>query len=295
LRRTIKAVCFVAGREHMATHFLMRNISRLAAAVMVIIAVTGCQTIKSIGSGTPYGDDWTVERFYAEAKEALEKKRFEYAIETYQKLEARYPYGPYAEQAQLDIGYAYYRNDQPEAAIAAANRFIRLHPTHPNVDYAYYLKGLVNFTQQQTIIDRMVEGDDLSDRDPRAARESFNAFRELINRFPDSDYVEDARLRLAYLLNSLARHDVQVADYYLRRGAYVAVVNRAKYIIEQYERTPSVEDALGMMAIAYRLMGMEDLAADTLRVLELNFPDSAYFKRYQNALKKGFFGKPGYL
>lgn len=273
----------------------MRNISILAAATAVIFTVTGCETIKSIGSGTPYADDWTVERFYAEAKEALEKKRFEYAIETYQKLEARFPYGPYAEQAQLDIGYAYYRDEKPEAAVAAANRFIRLHPTHPNVDYAYYLKGLVNFTQQQTVIDRMVEGDDLSDRDPRAARESFNAFRELINRFPDSDYVEDAELRLAYLLNSLARHDVHVAEYYLRRGAYVAVVNRAKYIIDQYERTPSVEDALGMMAIAYRLMGMEDLATDTLRILELNFPDSAYFKRYQNALKKGFFGKPGYL
>jgi outer membrane protein assembly factor BamD len=273
----------------------MRANSNPVAVFIAILLLSGCSTIKSIGSGTPYADDWPVEKFYAEAKEAMDKKRFEYAIETYQKLEARYPYGPYAEQAQLDIGYAYYRDEKPEAAIAAADRFIRLHPTHPNVDYAYYLKGLVNFTQQQTIIDRMIEGEDLSDRDPRSARESFNAFRELINRFPESDYIEDARLRLSYLLNSLARHDVHVADYYLRRGAYVAVVNRAKYIIEQYERTPSVEDALGMMAIAYRLMGMDDLAADTMRILELNFPDSDYFKRYENANKKGFFGKPGYL
>ena len=252
---------------------------------ITLLACSGCAKLKGLGSDART-DDWPVEKFYQEAKESREKKRYGNAIELYQKLEARYPYGPYAEQAQLDVAYAYYHDDQPEAAIAAADRFVRLHPTHPNVDYAYYLKGLVNFNEQQNVIDRMLTGEDLSNRDPRAARESFKAFRELVTRYPDSRYSADSHQRMAYLRNTLAMHDVHVADYYYRRGAFVAVVNRCKYIIEQYQQTPAVEDALGLMALAYRQMGMTNLAEDSLRVLELNFPRSAYLQSYAKARSK---------
>ena len=262
----------------------MSAIRKLVFCLIVASLVSGCA--KFWGGNSGAGDEeQTAEQFYAEAKQALDKKRFQEAIELYQKLEARYPYGPYAEQAQLEVAYAYHKNDEPDAAIAAADRFIRLHPTHPNVPYAFYIKGLVNFNQQQSVIDRLTGGE-VSDRDPRAARESYAAFRELVKRYPESRYAEDARQRMEYLLNALAEHDVHVADYYLRRAAYVAVVNRCKHIIEHYERTPAVEDALGLMAIAYQRMGMEELAQDTLRVLQMNFPASAYFESYEKAAQK---------
>ncbi len=257
-----------------SVHTMHSAIRILIAAIAIAALTTGCSRFREATGADR--DSWTVEKFYSEAKSALNSKRYENAIELYQALEARYPYGPYAEQAQLEIGYAQFKNEQPEAAIAAADRFIRMHPTHPNVDYAYYLKGLVNFAEQHNLIDRLLGGNDLSDRDPRAARESFLAFRELVTRYPNSRYAEDSRQRMTYLLNAMAKHDLHVADYYLRRGAYVAVVNRCKSIVEQYQQTAAVEDALGMMAIAYRRMDMDALAEDTLRVLRQNFPNSPY-------------------
>ncbi len=234
--------------------------------------LAGCSVFRSQESESA---QWTVEEFYREANEALFKKRYQYAIETYQRLESRYPYGPYAEQAQLEIGYAYYKNSEPEAAIAAAERFIRLHPTHPNVDYAFYLKGLANFHNEQGILSQFGLGE-ASDRDPRSGQYAFDAFRDLVSRYPDSRYADDSRQRMRFLLNTLAEHDVQVADYYMRRGAYIAVVNRCKHVIENYPRAPAVEDALGMMAMAYSEMGMPELAADTVKILKLNFPGSRY-------------------
>ncbi len=210
---------------------------------------------------------------------ALAEERYEDAIDIYRKLESRYPYGTPAEQAQLDIAYAHHKSDEPELAVAAADRFIRLHPTHERVDYAYYLKGLALYREKDGFFARITGTDDLSDRDQRPARDAFDAFQELVRRFPDSSYADDARQRMIHLVNVLAKHDVAVARYYLSHGAYVAVVNRTKTVIEEYQRAPAVEDALGLMALAYREMGLEDLMQDTVRILEANFPDSSYLQR----------------
>ncbi len=243
--------------------------------VVAATAANGCARLKPESSR----DDWTVEKFYSEARESLSKKRWELALEFFQALEARYPYGPYTEQAQIDTIYAYYKKEEPESAVVAADRFIRLHPTHNGVAYAYYMKGLVNFNEHRSFMDRWIGGTGGTDRDPYAARESFLAFRELVNRFPDSRYAENARQRMRHLLNVLAMNDIHVAEYYLRRGAYVAVVNRCKHVIEEYQQTPAVEDALGLMAVAYQRMGMSELAQDALRVLKINFPNSEYVPR----------------
>ena len=195
-------------------------------------------------------------------------------------MESRFPYGKPAEQAQLDIAYAHYRNGDPELAVAAADRFIRLHPAHERVDYAYYLKGLATYREKSGFIGRLTGTDDLSNRDPRPARETYLTYRELVTRFPNSPYAADARQRMLHMVNVLAKHDVTVAKYYMSRGAYVAVLNRAKKVIQEYEQTPAVEDALGLMGVAYREMGMAELQADTRRVLETNFPDSHYLNQF---------------
>jgi outer membrane protein assembly factor BamD len=169
------------------------------------------------------------------------------------------------------VAFAYWKYEENASAIAAAERFIKLHPRHPNVDYAYYLKGLVNFSQGSTIVDRIIPRD-MSQRDPGAARQAFDDFSELVRRFPDSKYANDSRQRMLYLKNLLADHEVHVADYYMRRGAFVAAANRARYVVENYQRTPAVPEALAIMAKAYRLMDLDDLAADALRVLEMNYP-----------------------
>ncbi len=225
--------------------------------------------------------NWTPEQFYREAKQAMATGNYETAIKHYETLEARYPYGRYAEQAQLEIAYAYYKNEEPELAVSAADRFIRLHPTHPNTDYAYYLKGLVRFNDRGSIIGRwMGAGSDLSDRDPRAAKEAYKAFKDLLERYPNSRYARDAGGRLLYLVDSMAKHEIKVARFYYEREAYVAAVNRSKYVLEHFQRTPSVEDALGVQAMAYKKMGLEQLMRDSLRVLKKNFPKSRYLKEF---------------
>ena len=213
--------------------------------------------------------DWSANKFYAEASEALAGKDYERAIKLYEGLEARYPFGRYAMQAQLDIAYAYYRFEEPESAIAAANRFIKLHPRNPSVDYAYYLKGIVNFNRSVGFFDRFLPTDP-SQRDPGSALDSFKDFAELTQRFPDSIYAEDARKRMLYLRNNLAQHEVNVADFYYRRGAYLAAANRGIYVIEHYQRTPAVRRALEIMIKAYRKLDMRELARDAERVLALN-------------------------
>lgn len=239
--------------------------------ILLTIGLTACS-----GLSPDKTVNWSAEQLLDAARASLTSGDFETAIDYYQKLEARFPYGKYAEQAQIDMAYAFYKNRQSELAVAAADRFIYLHPTHPRVDYAYYLKGLAAFQTEPGLIDRITRSEVLTTRDPRPAQEAFDAFRELITRYPDSQYAGDAQSRMEKILNIMAHHDLSIARYYLSRGAYVAVVNRTKYVIERYQNTPAVEDALGIMAIAYGEMGVEDLQQDTLRVLQLNFPDSDY-------------------
>ncbi len=248
---------------------------RSCSAVAVALLLLGCASAPKPDETS----DWPVDRLYESAKSALRGGDYPAAIALYKTLEARFPYGTYAEQAQIEIAFAHFKNDEPELALAAADRFTRLHPTHPSVDYAYYLKGLISFSEGETgFIDMLTgtAGGSRAETDPQAALDAFNAFRDLATRYPDSRYAADARQRMAFLLNTLARHNLSVARYYMKRGAYVAVVNRAKYVIENYQSTPAVEDALGLMAIAYREMGMNELTDDTLRVLRMNFPESRY-------------------
>lgn len=215
---------------------------------------------------------WSVEKFYETAKEALDDGDYQTAIDYYTKLEARYPYGRYAQQAQLETIYAHYKADEPALSVVAADRFIKLHPRHPSVDYAYYMRGLATFDQGSALLEAIFP-QDRAQRDPASIRESFNYFKELVSRYPNSRYTPDALQRMQVLRNYLARHELHVADYYLRRGSYLAAANRAKYVLENYQRSTAIPDALVVMVKAYRLMGMQDLANDALRVLELNHPD----------------------
>lgn len=236
----------------------------LACAVMM-----GCSLF---GEEPDITKDWSAGRLYAAAKERLKNKDYEKAIDYYEKLEARYPFGPHSQQAQLDLTYAYYKNDQPAAAIAAADRFIKLHPRHPNVDYAYYIKGLANYMKTGGLVARIINKD-YSKRDTGAAKEAFRDFSELTRRFPSSKYAQDAAQRMLFLKNTLAMHEVHVARYYWSRGAYVAAANRARYVVENYQRTPAMPDALVVLAKSYKAMQLAELSEDAVRVLELNYPD----------------------
>ena len=242
---------------------------RIIPLGLCVLALSGCG---GFGEKPDITRNWSVQRLYGEAKAAMDVGDYETAIDYYEKLESRFPFGRYAEQAQIDVAFAYWKYDEAASAIAAAERFIKLHPRHPNVDYAYYLKGLVNFEQGKSFVDRIIPRD-MSQRDPGAARQAFDDFSELVRRFPQSKYAQDSRQRMLYLKNLLAEHEVHVADYYMRRGAFVAAANRARFVVENYQRAPAVPDALSIMAKAYKMMDLDDLSADAVRVLELNYPD----------------------
>ena len=218
----------------------------------------------------------TAEQLYKQAKEALFEGNYTKAIKLYETLEARFPYGRYAQQAILESAYANYRADETATAIAACDRFIRTYPNHPNVDYAYYLKGLVHFREDQGIIGYVYELD-LSEREPKGMRESFAAFKELVAKFPDSRYAQDSRERMRYLTNSLALYEVKVARYYYNRGAYVAAINRAQTVRSSPSRArrPN-EDALEVLIKSYDKLGLVQLRDDSQQILQQTFPTSAY-------------------
>ena len=234
-----------------------------------ILIISGCSYFEDKEDPTT---TWTAERLYAEAKGELDSGNFSKAVEYYEKLETRFPFGVYGQQSLLDLAYAYYKTDATDSALSAAERFIKLYPQNAHVDYAYYLKGLANSYRGKGIVERFLPIDE-TQRDSSASMQAFQDFSELIKRFPDSEYVYDAKQRMIYLRNILAAHEINVANYYMRRAAYLAAANRARFVVEKYPRTPSVPDALSIMAKAYKIMEMDDLSEDTLRVLELNYPN----------------------
>lgn len=242
----------------------------LLIAVLALTAACGSKEIK-------VDENLSEDELYQQAQTDLKNNNFSRAASKLKALESRYPFGRYAEQAQLELIYANYQNQEPEAARSAADRFIRLHPQHPNVDYAYYLKGLASFSRDQGILARFLPLD-LTKRDPGAARDSFNEFAQLTNRYPDSRYAPDAKARMIYLRNLLAAYEIHVAHYYLRRQAYVAAANRGRYVVENYQGTPSVGDGLATMVEAYQQLGLNDLAATSLQTLRLNYPDHPSLK-----------------
>ena len=209
---------------------------------------------------------------YQMASKSINDNRFAEAIKSLRTLESRYPFGAFAEQAQLDIIYAYFKNSEPEAAKAAADRFIRLHPQHPDADYAYYMKGLASNTSAMGIVDRYLPID-LTRRDPGQARVSFNEFSELLSRFPNSKYAPDARQRMIALRNRLAQYEIHVANYYLKRKAYVAAIDRGRYVVENMQQTPAVSEALAIMVEGYQHLRLPKPAGEALAVLKLNYPD----------------------
>lgn len=220
------------------------------------------------------GNNWTVERVYSEAKSALDAGDYITALQHYSQLEARFPFGEYAQQALLESAYAQYKNDDPETALATIDRFMRVYPLNKNLDYAIYLRGLTNFTRDVGLMEKYIPRDE-TQRDPGSALLALKDFTTLVNRYPDSKYSEDASQRIVYLRNRLAQHEVNVANYYMKRSSYLAAANRGKFVIENYPRTPAMPDALVVMAKAYKIMGLNDLSDDALRVLELNYPGHA--------------------
>jgi outer membrane protein assembly factor BamD len=239
-----------------------------------LLVIFSLLTAGCAGTGTDEDPtaDWTAGEFYRNAEKELKSGDYETAIQHFETLESRFPFGPFAEQAQLESGFAYYKSQEYDSAIAAAERFIKLHPTHANVDYAYYLRGLASFHKKDTAMDALAPQDPAM-RDPSSARQSFNFFAELVKRFPKSRYASDAVKRMEYLRNTLAEHEVHVAEYYFKRGAYVAVVNRAKYVVENYPQTPAIAQALSLLTQGYSKLRMDKLAEDAKKVLQKNYPD----------------------
>jgi len=245
----------------------------LLAAVVFALSLAGCGLFPSeVQDETA---SYTAERIYGLAHAALAEGNYTRAVKLFESLESRYPYGRYAQQAIMESAYASYRAGETAAAIANADRFIRTYPNHPNVDYMYYLKGLVYFREDQGLLGYVYELD-LSEREPKSMRESYAAFRELITKFPDSRYAADSADRMRYLTNSLALYEVKVARYYYNRGAYIAAVNRAQVALTTYPRTPANEDALDVLVRSYDKLELPLLRDDAQRVLKQNFPDGKY-------------------
>lgn len=243
------------------------------ALACVATLLTGC------ASTAPKDETagWSPNKLYAEAMDERNSGNFERAVTLFEKLEGRAAGTPLAQQAQLEKAYAHYKAGEQPQAIAALDRFIKLHPASPALDYALYLKGLVNFNDNLGLFG-FISQQDLSERDQKAAKVSFEAFKELTERFPDSRYAPDARLRMTYIVNALAQSEVHVARYYYQRGAYVAAINRAQTAVADYRGVPAAEEALYILLKSYEALGMETLAQDTRRVLDLNFPDSRYLQ-----------------
>ncbi|MEW6371664.1 MAG: outer membrane protein assembly factor BamD [Pseudomonadota bacterium] len=241
-------------------------------ATSALLGLSGCGMLPGKTDAT---QNQSAEKLYAEAREEMAGGHYEAAITLFRRLESNYPFGTYAAQAQMEIAYAHYKAQDQAEALAAVERFIKLHPNHPQVDYMYYLRGLVNFNDQIGFMS-VLYSQDPSERDPRATREAFAAFKALVDRFPNSKYAPDSIARMNYLINAMAAYEVHVANYYYRRGAYLAAVNRAQNAVSDYSESPSREEALFIMIRSYDKLGMFDLRDDTQRVFLLNYPNSRF-------------------
>jgi outer membrane protein assembly factor BamD len=246
-------------------------ILQLLSALLLSLFLSGCAIF---GAPTELDDTkgWQADRIYQEGVLKMQDKDYDKAIVYFQKLESRFPHGVYATQAQLEIAFAYYKKSDPISCVAAVDRFIKLHPNHPNVDYAYYLKGLATFNERGFM--EKYSAQEISDRDPKTLKLSFAAFKELTDRYPKSRYFKDATQRMVYLVNTLSQHEMHVARYYMKRQAYLAALNRAKYVLEFYPNSISVEEALVIIISAYDYMDLQDLKEDTLRILKTNYPQN---------------------
>jgi len=242
------------------------RVLHLLPLLLIALLAAGCSSLQEKDDS-----ELTANELYERAKKALDSNDYEMAISHFDTLETRFPFGIYAQHAQLNSAYAYYKFDESESAIANAERFIKTYPRHEHVDYAYYLRGLAKFSQDKDNLDRMLDLD-VTERESGSIEASFFYFKELTDRFPESRYTADSRQRMIHLRNLLAQAELHVASYYLNREAFTAAANRAKYIIESLPRTPAIPEALTIMAAAYQQLGLQTLADDALRVRNMNFP-----------------------
>jgi outer membrane protein assembly factor BamD len=259
---------------------MTRSVTALGL-LLLALALGGCGLFTDKTEGMK---DWNAAQFYAAAKEQFDNNNWEAAVKLYEQLESKYPFGRFAQQAQLETAYAYYKQGETASALAAVDKFIKTHPNHANLDYALYLKALINFKEDLGPLARLSR-QDLADRDPKAARESFEGFKELVTRFPESRYAPDARDRMAYLIEALARHEIHVARYYLSRGAPLAAANRAQDAIRRFPTSPVQREALDIMIEAYDRMNLHELRDDARKVLAKNFPGDRMAREGQNRTK----------
>lgn len=241
----------------------------LILAFAIALGLAGCGT-------TPTNDEtagWSAQKIYAEAREEMRSGGWDKAIKRLESLESKYPFGRYAQQAQMDIAYSYWKSNDIASAVAACDRFTKLYPNHENIDYIFYLRGLVLFNEDLGLLGK-VSRQDPTERDNRGLRDAFDTFKNLVTRFPESKYAEDARLRLKYLVSALAQYEVHVARYYMRRSAYLAAANRVQFMITTYPNAPAQEEALFILVSAYEAMGLNDLRDDARRVLDKTYPSS---------------------
>ena len=257
------------------------SLARSLIVLIVIITMSGCASLNEDPTL-----NWSASQLYGEAKAALDAGNYEQAVEYYELLEARFPFGRFAQQAQIEIPYAYYRAGEPEAALAAVDRFMELNPRHPNLDYAYYLRGLINFNRDQGFLTRIFPMDP-AEMDPKPLQQSFQDFGRLVNEFPDSRYAEDSRLRMVFIRNALAAHELRVAEFYMEREAWVAASQRARHVIERYQGADVMPQALAILYLSYRALDLGDHAENTMAVLELNFPEYADDVRAGRAITVG--------
>ncbi len=252
---------------------ILRRLRHATLMFFMAALIAGCGTTKPELDPTA---GWTAERLYRDAREAMSSGSWKTARTRLEAIEARYPFGTYAQQALIDQAYINWKDDEPEQALAAIDRFEQQYPNHPGSDYMLYLKGLITFTPPSAAFSHLTKQDP-AERDPKGLRESYDSFNQLIARYPDSRYAADARKRLTWLVDTIARNEVYVAEYYYRRGAYVAAANRAQTVITDFEGVPIAEKALYIMYLSYDALGLAELRDDAKRVLDLNFPDSIYY------------------
>jgi outer membrane protein assembly factor BamD len=262
---------------------LAAKVQSLVFMLMASVLLSGCGTMGGMFGKTEDPQKQSVEALYKRAKEALSAGNFAEAVKLYETLESRFPYGVQSQQAIIDTAYAQYKLGERAQAIAAADRFIKLYPNHENVDYAYYIKGLANFIEDLGLLS-FIATQDLSERDQKSAREAYTTFKTLVDKFPQSRYTGDSRLRLRYLVNALSQNEAHIARYYFNRGAYQAAVNRAQSCLTNFPNTPANEEALRIMVQSYKAMGNTQVATDTERVYRSTYsraavePGSAWWK-----------------